>query len=313
MTSIQKLKEYRDHPALSQSELKAILSGKSYTKKPSLTMLIGSYVDTMITCPHLKDDLYWIADVSRPTDKIVELCESFYNWIEIESDPYNYGSAVINSDIRLYQQNVEQWIETVDYYSNRPKTRVDKFIKEAADWWTVLVQKGDRQIITSMEELETELILLNLQGDLRWGWISKGEFQKDFYWEEQGVACKGLGDICFDDVYIDIKYTTCPNLNEWMKVCTNLNYPFQMAFYKSGLGFKKGYWLVVHKDWHELVEVTDLMYQIGKWGYDKKEVIRIGKVEMDTWKHTPGYIDGLNLVNGGASLTNFNQLYINNL
>lgn len=310
MTTIQKLKEYRDHPATSQSELKAILSGKSYTKKPSLTMLIGSYVDTMITCPHLKDDLYWVVDVSRPTDKIVELCESFYRWVSVD---YQFSEQVIETDLEKYKGLIEDWIETVDYYSNRPKTRVDKFIKEAKEWWSVLVQKGDRQIITSIEELETELILLNLQGDLRWGWISKGEFQKDFYWEEEGAVCKGLGDICFDEVYIDIKYTTCPNLNEWMKVCANLNYPFQMAFYKSGLKFKKGYWLVVHKDWHELIEVTDLMYQIGKWGYDKKETIRIGKVEMDTWKHVHGYIDGLNLVNGGASLTNFNQLYIDNL
>lgn len=313
MTSLQQLKDYRDHPSISQSELKAMLSGKSYTKKPSLTMLIGSYVDTMITCPHLKDDLYWVVDISRPTDKIVELCETLYQWMWNGASLFEEEDIKLPANLEECSSIVEQWIQLQDYYSNRPKTRVEKFIKEAKEWWSVLVQKGDRQIITTMEELETELILLNLQGDLRWGWISKGEFQKDFYWNECGVPCKGLGDICFEDVYIDLKYTTCPNLNEWMKVCTNLNYPFQMAFYRSGLKFKKGYWLVVHKDWHELVEVTDLMYQIGKWGYDKKETIRIGKVEMDTWKHVNGYIDGLNLVNGGASLTNFNQLYIENL
>lgn len=310
MTSLQKLKEYRDNPSYSQSELKAILSGKSYTKKPSLTMLIGSYVDCVLTCGHLKDELFYVVDVSRPTDKIVELCESFYKWVSVD---YQFSEQVIETDLEKYKELIEDWIETVDYYSNRPKTRVEKFIKEAKEWWSVLVQKGDRQIITSMEELETELILLNLQKDVRWDWISKGEFQKDFYWEEQGVACKGLGDICFDDVYIDIKYTTCPNLNEWVKVCANLSYPFQTAFYRSGLGFKKGYWLVVHKDWHELVEVSDLMYQVGKWGYDKKETIRIGKVEMNTWKHVHGYKDGLNLVNGEASLTNFNQLYLSYL
>lgn len=306
MTSLQKLKDYRDHPSYSQSELKAILSGKSYTKKPSLNMLIGSYVDCVLTCGHLKDELFYVVDVSRPTDKIVELCESFYRWVDS-------NDTTILLNLEEYILDITGWIETQDYYNNRPKTRVSTFIKEAKEWWTVLVQKGDRQIITSMEELETELILLNLQSDLRWDWISKGEFQKDFYWTEYGVACKGLGDICFEDVYIDIKYTTCPNLNEWMKVCANLNYPFQMAFYKSGLKFKKGYWLVVHKDWHELVEVSDLMYQIGKWGYDKKETIRIGKVEMDIWNHVNGYQDGLNLVNGGASLTDFNQLYMNNL
>ena len=307
MTSLQQLKDYRDSSNISQSELKALLSGKSYTKKPSLTMLLGSYLDVCLLTPHLKDDLYWVVDISRPTDKIVELCESLNSWLSCWDD------EPLFPDLEKYKENIQDWIETQDYYSNRPKTRVEKFIKEAKDWWSVLVQKGEREIITSVEELETELMVINLQRDIRWDWISKGEFQKDFYWEECGVLCKGLGDICLDEVYIDLKYTTCPNLNEWIKVCANLGYPFQMSFYKSGLGFKKGYWLVVHKDWHELVEVSALMYQIGKWGYDKKETIRIGKVEIDVWKHVCGYMDGLNLVNGNAPLTNFNQTYLNNL
>lgn len=300
MTTLERIKKYREVDSLSQSELKALLSGKSFKKKPSLTMLIGSYLDCVITCPEIKDELFYTCDVSRPTDKIVELCESLYDWVDS-------NDTTILLNLEEYAFDIGGWIETQDYYNNRPKTRVSKFIEEAKEWWTVLVQRGDRQIITSIEELEAELMLLNLQRDMRWDWISKGEFQKDFYWTEEGVACKGLGDICFENVYIDIKYTTCANPREWMKVCANLNYPFQMSFYKSGLGFKKGYWLVIHKDWHELVEVEEVAYQIGKWGYDKKETIRIGKVEVDIWKHIHGYIDGLNLVNG-KPLTNFNQL-----
>lgn len=309
MVTLQSINDYRNNNAFSQTDLKNLLKGSYKKYKPSLAQTVGSYLDVALLTPHLKDDLYYVVDVSRPTDKIVELCESFYKWVSVD---YQFSEQVIETDLEKYKGLIEDWIETVDYYSNRPNTRVEKFIKEAKEWWAVLVQKGDRQIITSMEELETELILINLQGDLRWDWISKGEFQKDFYWEEQGVACKGLGDICFDEVYIDIKYTTCANPREWMKVCANLNYPFQMAFYKSGLGFKKGYWLVIHKDWHELIEVEDIMYQTGKWGYDKKQTIRIGKVEFDTWIHTPGYIDGINLVKG-LPLTNFNQLYLSYL
>jgi hypothetical protein len=309
MTSLQQLKDYRDHPSYSQSELKAMLSGKSYTKKPSLTMLIGSYVDCVITCSHLKDELFYICDVERPTQKIEELCESLYQWMWNGALLFEEGNIKLPTNLEECSSIVEQWIQFQDYYSNRPKTRVEKFIKEAKEWWSVLVQKGDRQIITTMEELETELILLNLQDDLRWGWISKGEFQKDFYWEEQGVLCKGLGDICFEDVYIDLKYTTCPNLNEWMKVCTNLNYPFQMAFYKSGLGFKKGYWLVVSKDWHQLVPVSDLMFTIGKYGYRKKETIRTGDKEFNIINKTPGYLDGLNLLKGEREKT-IEQLYL---
>lgn len=309
MTTLERIKKYREVDSLSQSELKALLSGKSFKKKPSLVQTIGSYIDCIITCSEIKDDLFFITNASRPTDKIVELCASFYNWIE--QAVIGYTNPFYN-ELEKHKDEIEHWLEFQSYYNNRPKTRVNTFIEEAKEWWTVLVQREDRQIITTVEELEAELMLLNLQRDMRWDWISKGEFQKDFYWNEEGVACKGLGDICFDDVYIDIKYTTCPNPREWMKVCANLNYPFQMAFYKSGLGFKKGYWLVVHKDWHELIEVEDIMYQTGKWGYDKKQTIRIGKVEFDTWIHTPGYIDGINLVKG-LPLTNFNQLYLSYL
>lgn len=46
MTTLERIQNYRDNPAISQSELKALLSSKFFKKKPSLTMLIGSYLDT---------------------------------------------------------------------------------------------------------------------------------------------------------------------------------------------------------------------------------------------------------------------------
>lgn len=293
MITLQQLQQYRDDPAYSQSELKSLLSGKSHTKKPSLTMLLGSYLDCALLTPHLIDDLYWVVDVQRPTDKIVELCDSLLSWViswEVTPD--------LSENLSDHEETIQHWIETVEYYSNRPKTRVEKFIKEAKDWWSFLVQKGDRQIITSVEEVEADLINIRLTQDSALDWIWDAQFQKDFYWEEQGVLCKGLGDIYRDDVYVDIKYTTCDTLQEWYKVCVNLNYAFQMAFYKSGLNAKACHWLVINKNWHQVVPVSDLLLNIGKWGYDKKETIRVGKVETDLWKHTDGYLDGLNLING---------------
>lgn len=272
-------------------------------------MLIGSYLDCYITCPDILHELYFICDVERPTQKIVDLCDSLYQWI---GTGFEYDKNIpMESDLTEYEFAIENWINTVDYYNNRPKTRVSTFIKEASEWWNVLAQKGDRQIITSLEELEAEIINIRLTEDPKLNWLWKGEFQKDFYWEEEGIGCKGLGDICCED-YVDIKYTTCSNLKDWIKVCASLNYPFQMAFYKSGLGFKKGYWLVVHKDWHELVEVSDLMLNIGKYGYRKKELIRTGEMEFNVIKKTPGYLDGLNLLKGDKEKT-IEQLYLEQL
>lgn len=308
--TIEKLQAYRDNPAISQSEIKALLNGKSIGKKPSLTMLLGSYLDCVLLTPEIKDDLYYVCDVERPTPKIEEMCESFYKWIE--------GDALLREGyewvpvLEEHLDEIQQWIDTQDYYNNRPNTRVDKFINEAKEWWEVLVQKGEREIITTIEDIETELLCIRLKRDLTLSWLWKGEFQKDFYWTEEGIDCKGLGDIVHPSVYVDLKYTTCSNIKDWIKVACSLNYPFQMAFYKSGLKVDKCKWLVVNKDWHELVNVTNLMLQIGKWGYSKREVIQIGKVETLLDKKTYGYMDGLALIKGQQEKT-IEQLYLENL
>ncbi len=303
MISLKQIQEYRDHESYAQSDLKFLLSKGTKAFKPSLATLLGSYLDVMLLTPHLKDEVYYVVDINRPTQTIVDMCESLYKWC------WN----IHNTDLRNHLVEIEDWIQTQDYYKNRPKTRVDKFIEEAKEWWKVLVQKGEREIITAVEEVETELTVMSLRSNSDLDWLWKGEYQKPFYWTEEGIACKGLGDICLEKVYVDLKYTTCNNLRDWWKVCANLNYPFQMAFYKSGLGVEKCYWLVVNKNWYELVEVSELMLQIGKWGYDVDKKIRIGKVEKEFELHYNGYRDGLNLLNGVVSTETNDELYFYNL
>lgn len=303
MTTIQRLREYREHPNISQTELKGLLAGKTKRFKPSLATLIGGYLDAVLLTPEIVDDLYYIADIERPTQTIVDLCNNLYQWC------WN----IHNPNLQNHLVEIEQWIETKDYYNNRPKTRVKKFIEEASEWWKVLVEKGEKEIITTSEQLDNELICMRLKDDPELDWLWQGEFQKDFYWEEEGIRCKGLGDICLEDCYVDLKYTTCNTINDWIKVCSNLNYPFQMAFYKSGLKFDKGYWLVTNKDWHQLVEVTPLMFNIGKFGYRKREVLRIDKEEISQVKKIPGYLDGLNILNGNIPVKTIEQMYLENL
>lgn len=311
MTTLQRLREYREHPNISQTELKSLLAGKHKKFKPSLATLIGGYLDAVLLTPEIVDDLYIISDISRPTDKIIDLCQSLYEWM---SYGFIYDEEIpMETDLIKYEGQIEQWIETKDYYNNRPKTRVKTFIKEAEEWWSVLVTKGEKEIITTSEQLDNELICLRLKSDPELDWLWQGEFQKDFYWEEEGIRCKGLGDIVCNSVYVDLKYTTCNSINDWIKVCSSLNYPFQMAFYKSGLGFKKGYWLVTNKDWHQLVEVTPLLFSIGKFGYRKREVLRIDKEEISQVKKIPGYLDGLNILNGNIPVKTIEQMYLENL
>lgn len=248
-------------------------------------------------------------DGKRTTSTIVGLCSSLYNWLDNTTlliDPWSV-------DLEDHIDEIEQWIETQSYYSNRPRTRVKTFIEEAKEWWSIYVRKGEKEIITSIEELETELICESLKSNSELSWLWQGEFQKPFYWIEEGISCKGLGDICLDKVYVDLKYTTYDNLNDWWKVCANFNYPFQMAYYKSGLQVDRCYWLVVNKNWYELIPVSELMLQIGKWGIKKQEKLMVGKVEFETEKKIYGYMDGLNLLNGFSNERSNDEQFLNNL
>ncbi len=309
MTTLDRLRSYRENEAWSQSDLKKLLSGKSNRWKPTLPSIIGGHLDCVLLTSEITDDLYYACDVDRPTQTIIDLCNSLYGWL----DQTTLLMDACTPDLLEHFEEIEQWIDTEDYYKNRPKTRVKKFIEEASEWWKVLVEKGEKEIITTSEQLDNELICMRLKDDPELDWLWQGEFQKDFYWEEEGIRCKGLGDICLEDCYVDLKYTTCNSINDWIKVCSSLNYPFQMAFYKSGLGFKKGYWLVTNKDWHQLVEVTPLMFSIGKFGYRKREVLRIDKEEISQVKKIPGYLDGLNILNGNIPIKTIEQMYLENL
>lgn len=305
MITLQQIQEYRENPAYSQSDLRHILSKGTKGFKPSLAILMGSYLDCKLTCPHLAQELYYISDIKRPTQTIQDLCKSLYEWLDKDTlliDPWK-------PNLEEHVEQIEEWINFESYYANRPRTRVKTFIEEASEWWAVFIQKGDKQIITSIEDLETDLIIIKLKNEKDLEWLWGGDFQKPFYWIEEGIECKGLGDIVLENTYVDLKYTTCESLHEWWKVCTSLNYPFQMAFYKSGLGVDKCYWLVVNKNWHQLIEVNELMLAIGKWGYDKYEKIKIGKVEYEVNKRTYGYIDALYCINSTEnSEESFNYL-----
>jgi hypothetical protein len=277
--SLEGIKNYRDHPNLSQTDLKNLISSKKPFKE-SLSSLLGSYLDSLLLLTKEDFESLWvISDVKRPTETIVDLCDRFREYVK-----------EVSPNLEGYRQEIKEWIIFTDYYSNRKvDSRTDTFIKEAFDWWNVLVDLGEKRMITSAEATRFELIRDDLMSDPEFSkWLEDGWFQKDFYWDENGVGCKGLADIVREKsnrvALMDLKYTTCTSLREWIKVCISLGYPFQMAFYKRGLEvtMKKGvdcFWMVIGDGWKEVIKIPKEIVNIGKTGYYRKDVIYPGNVE----------------------------------
>lgn len=304
MTTIERVKAYRDFPAVSQTQLKALLSGKQF-KGESLSMILGSYLDCLLTTPDMLDDLFMVGDMKRPTAKIVELCEGLEGWD-------------LGEDLSQHRDEVEEYLSFQDYYNNRPDTRVDKFIKEAGEWWAFKHSLGDKKLITQ-EEVESFLLTeMSLKADPELDYLWQGDFQKEFYWRELEVNCKGLADIYAQRECVDIKYTTCATLREWTRVCVNLNYPFQLAFYKSGLednfyDVTNSRWLVVGQGWHSMVDCTLTMLKVGRHGADIECKVNVNGNIVPLTKHIPGYRDGLRLYKGEQNTDTLEKMYLQSL
>ena len=249
--TLKGIQNYRNNPAVSQSELKAFLSGKKFTGE-SLSMMFGSYIDGLITMlPEEIQELYVVADQKRPSDTVVTLINQF-KWVLEQYD------SNLNPELSSYQNRLETFLQGKEWYPNlSPTAQATNLISKGGDWWNFIISSGDRTIITNSEKERLELIYQNLLDKFLRNGLEKGKsdqidvyFQKELYWEEpvttngvtKQVYCKGLADIIIETdlsvVEIDIKYTDAKTLEGWIYIIRELNYPFQKAFYKKPYFYK---------------------------------------------------------------------------
>jgi len=299
--TIEGVSAYRDYLAASSSYLKELLTGKKFSGKQSLPVLMGSYLDMMITMPDALDNVYVESDVKRPSETITDLVDGFMTNLL-------FDVVELNPDINFHKAELTEYISHSEYFLNRkPESRVSEFLKTGADWWRTKVELGEKEIITSSEKALMEKAYIQLITNPEVNWLFKDDdcdiyYQREFYWTEDEVSCKGLADFTresTDIIEVDIKYTTCPNIETWFRIMMDLNYPIQKAFYKSGLQSKGkrvvcSYWLVVSPYWTKLVPVTLLLLHHGKYGGTVKRGVYTGRFEeRDVAKTIYGYKKGL--------------------
>ncbi len=303
-STLKDIKDYRDNPAVSQSYLKELLSGKKFDGRQSLPALFGSYFDMMITMPDALDEVYVVSDVKRPSETICDLVNGFMNYLL-------YEDMLVSPNLNDHQEGLFEWMPTTDYYTNRKlESRIIEFIKNGTDWWRTKVELGEKEIITSAEKalVEQTYTRLYTNSELRWIFDDSRQdiyYQYPFYWTEDEINCKGLADIVlkkdFSQCEIDIKYTTAPNIETWFNIAMTLGYPIQKAFYKSGLELGKvfpveqTYWLVCSPYWAKLVPVSSEILSLGKDGAKLKKGIFYGETTHQIIKEFRGYKEGLRL------------------
>ncbi len=264
--TLQGIKNYRDHPAINQSLLKDVFEGRKRDKWDSISILLGSYLDALVTLDgNEPEDTFIFFEGKRPSEAVTDICYKLKSFVD-EWKPL--------SEI----ESLGDFLADKNFYPNlAPEGQVKNFITKANDWWEFLEKSEDKFILTQAEkELQESLavkakwFINNLLPNVDYT-IS---YQKELYWSYMGLDCKGLADIVIETedaiMEIDLKFTTAKTLNSWAYVARDLNYPFQKAFYREGLRKGKSiiqYWLVVGTYFIHLVPFTHRMYDFGLNGY----------------------------------------------
>ncbi len=201
-------KEYRAHPAISQSFLKQVL--KNDFTQPNGTN-VGLMVDNMLYNGSL--DSFFIGD------KIPKAYLKAF-----QKAPQNDFDAILK-EVRLEE-----------YYNN---WKDEKHLEKIKDLYPLYLMSNGLIIVTKEEhDLAMESIAI-IQSDPIW--LNKGisgEYQKPLfgkvYTKYGEVEIKGLLDELHQDwnwIVKDLKVTDC-KLSDWQKlVAKPLMYPFQAAFY----------------------------------------------------------------------------------
>lgn len=287
--TLQQLRDYRDHDSLSQSFLKQVISNNTKPFKETIPMLIGSYLDALLTTVSLANDMFQVGLAKRPSEAIKGFIDRL--WSEQEE------VISTNLDVEGYRGRILELVKETEYQPKWGEDAVWKSIlKDGQDYWQELCSSQGKMIITKDEHtLCTTIAALTLSSSITAKYFLEQKnvdkhYQKDLYWISEGELCKGLLDLLIIEhetktIYVtDIKSTGIFSLEEWFRMASQKGYIFQMSFYLEGVIqnyqhlLDEGYtiqcrWIVIptnverFKPW--VIPCTEEMLHFGEHGYSK--------------------------------------------
>lgn len=237
----QLLIDYRNNTAVSQSELKGVLSNNVKPFKGNLASMIGNLVDCCLTTPECLTDWFYVSNLTKyPKPQIKLVFDTYYNILVENELPIEFDNTHILEVFREISN------------SNSKDDTVLTSLMAEQDYWDSLKEANGRIVVSQDYWNKCSLIANSIKSNpitfefFQEDLFKEIEFQKPIYWtytDESGttVECKGLIDIFITDHHnktvqiIDIKITG-DSLTTWKRNIARKHNPvFQLAYYYEGI------------------------------------------------------------------------------
>ena len=226
--------EYRNHNAISQSQLKALLSGigiYKHVKSFGVHFLLGDAVDILLTqSKEVFDEKYYVSNIKLPSESIVKVVDRVFIDYPYSTDG-DHLEAILNA------------CNEVGYsMSWKRDTRINKILKEGGAYWEELKNSYGKTIIDCVQNETIKSIVKSLTTheftkDI---FNCKSESQLAIYFNHKGIKCKALLDrVNIDDEFktlqpIDLK-TTGDYTGNFRFTAKKFRYDIQAAWYTLAL------------------------------------------------------------------------------
>ena len=316
-STVEQLRSYRDSPYISQSFLKSVLANNTKPIKETVPMIIGTYLDALLSIPQEADTLFQVGLAKRPSDNIKTFID---NVLGLLLEEQSEESTAIH-DINNYREELIAEARNINYQPKWGDDAVWNSIKkDGEEYWNEVILSQGKKIITQDEHLLCiNIAALTLSSSITGGYFSEHKgvdklFQLPVYWMMEDVLCKGLVDLLVIEPeiktihLIDIKSTSVFNIQDWFTVARQKNYPLQLSFYKEGIKIMyrnlidNGYkieckWIVLPTNTNKftpwVIPCTDTMLTAGEYGYSKLNHYKINEHLSTGYKKYSGWREGL--------------------
>ena len=238
---------YREHPAISQSQLKLLLGDPELfitVREPDLYFeekehfVIGNAVDCLLTTPEQFESDFHVSTLEQtPSDTI----KSMIKWVfdKLEERPSSLREVI--PTILIDACNVHE------YYTNwtNDQTRINKVIECDYYWQELLVSHGKTILTVAQKTLIDSIVMSIRTNEVTSEYFQPKknqeiQYQLALYFEYEGVECKALLDMVLFDhetkkiLPIDFKTLGDSTIN-FLTSLKRRRYDIQAAFYTKAL------------------------------------------------------------------------------
>lgn len=165
-----------------------------------------------------------------------------------------------------------------DRYSIIPD--VDRRTKQGkADWANFLETSGGKTLVeqTDFDIARRMVDAIHAHSDARAILEIEAEYEEEFYFELEGVACKSKIDLVGRSIIADLKTTADPSPEEWSKSAGWYGYHRQEAFYR--IAFESYRFGVAPSDFFFIVVGKIEPYQVAVYSLDP-ESVEAGSIQV---------------------------------